>query len=124
LTSAGVLVWRLTVELRRGQAFAKTIDRTAARIGGALLFALAAYVVASAGWKLWTHEGSEFSLAGLVVTVLAIPTMYFLSRQKLKRSKVCLASRSAQLKQRHCRREDRFELGSYGYDHQCGFASR
>jgi divalent metal cation (Fe/Co/Zn/Cd) transporter len=84
LASAGVLVWRLTVELRRGQAFAETIDRTAARIGGALLFALAAYVVASAGSKLWTHEGSEFSLAGLVVTVLAIPTMYFLSRQKLK----------------------------------------
>ena len=84
LASAGVLVWRLTVELRRGQAFAETIDRTAARIGGALLFALAAYVVASAGWKLWTHDGSEFSLAGLVVTVLAIPTMYFLSREKLK----------------------------------------
>jgi divalent metal cation (Fe/Co/Zn/Cd) transporter len=84
LASAGVLVWRLTVELRRGQAFAESADRTAARIGGALLFALAVYVVASAGWKLWTHEGAEFSLPGLIVSVLAIPTMYFLSQRKLK----------------------------------------
>lgn len=56
----------------------------ASRIGGALLFALAAYVVASAGWKLWTQQGAEFSLPGLVVSVLAIPIMYFLSRRKLQ----------------------------------------
>lgn len=84
LASAGVLVWRLTVELRHGQVFAESADRTAARIGGGLLFALAPYVVASAAWKLWTEEGAEFSLPGLIVSVLAIPTMYVLSRQKLK----------------------------------------
>jgi divalent metal cation (Fe/Co/Zn/Cd) transporter len=84
LASACVLVWRLSVELRRGQAFAESADRTAARIGGALLFALAVYVVASAAWKLWMREGSEFSLPGLIVSMLAIPTMYVLSRQKLK----------------------------------------
>jgi divalent metal cation (Fe/Co/Zn/Cd) transporter len=49
-----------------------------------LLFALAAYVVASAGWKLWTHEGAEFSIPGLTISVLAIPIMYVLSRGKLK----------------------------------------
>jgi divalent metal cation (Fe/Co/Zn/Cd) transporter len=84
LASAGVLVWRLTVELRRGQAFAESADRIASRIGGALLFALAAYVVASAGWKLWTYEGAEFSIPGLTISVLAIPIMYVLSRRKLK----------------------------------------
>jgi divalent metal cation (Fe/Co/Zn/Cd) transporter len=83
LASAAVLVWRLTVELRHGQAFAETAERTASRIGGALLFALAAYVVVAAGWKLWTQQGAEFSLPGLVVTVLAIPIMYFLARRKL-----------------------------------------
>jgi divalent metal cation (Fe/Co/Zn/Cd) transporter len=93
LASAGVLVWRLTVELRRGQAFAANADRTAARIGGALLFALAAYVVASAGWKLWTQEGAEFSLPGLIVSALAIPTMYVLSHRKLKLA-VALGSRA------------------------------
>jgi divalent metal cation (Fe/Co/Zn/Cd) transporter len=84
LASATVLVWRLTVELRRGQAFAENAERTASRIGGALLFALAAYVVVGAGWKLWTRQGAEFSLPGLVISVLAIPTMYFLSQRKLK----------------------------------------
>jgi divalent metal cation (Fe/Co/Zn/Cd) transporter len=84
LASAGVLVWRLNVELRHGQAFAEKAERTASRIGGALLFALAAYVVASAGWKLWMQQGAEFSLPGLVISVLAIPAMYFLSRRKLQ----------------------------------------
>lgn len=83
LASACILVWRLTVELRHGQVFAESAERTAARIGGALLFALAAYVVASAGWKLWTRQGAEFSAPGLVISVLAIPTMRFLSRRKL-----------------------------------------
>jgi divalent metal cation (Fe/Co/Zn/Cd) transporter len=84
LASACVLVWRLTVELRHGQTFAERAERIASRIGGALLFALAAYVVVSAGWKLWTQQGAEFSLPGLVISVLAIPIMYFLSRRKLR----------------------------------------
>ncbi len=83
LASATVLLWRLTVELRNGQSFAEDAERTAARVGDALLFALAAYVVASAGWKLWTRDGAEFSLPGLIVSVLAIPIMSFLSRCKL-----------------------------------------
>jgi divalent metal cation (Fe/Co/Zn/Cd) transporter len=83
LASAGILVWRLTVELRRGQMFAESAEQKALRIGGGLLSVLAAYVVASAGWKLWTHQGAEFSLPGLIVCVLALPIMYFLSRRKL-----------------------------------------
>ena len=84
LASAGVLIWRLDVELRRGEVFAERAERTASRIGAVLLFALTFYVVASAGWKLWTRQGSEFSLAGLVVSIVAIPVMYFLLRGKLR----------------------------------------
>ena len=83
LASAGVLVWRLTVELRHGQKFAESAERKASRIGGVLLFILAVYVVASAGWKFWTHQGAEFSLPGLILCVLALPIMYFLSHRKL-----------------------------------------
>jgi divalent metal cation (Fe/Co/Zn/Cd) transporter len=83
LASAGVLLWRLTVELRRGRALAEAAERVASRIGGALLFALAAYVVAAAGWSLWTRRGAEFSSPGLVVSVAAIPVMYLLARRKL-----------------------------------------
>ena len=84
LASAGVVVWRLTVELRHGQVFAERAERIASKIGGALLLGLAAYVVASAGWKLWTREGAEFTWPGLAIATLSLPVMYFLAKRKLK----------------------------------------
>jgi divalent metal cation (Fe/Co/Zn/Cd) transporter len=84
LVSAGVLMWRLTVELRYGQAFSESAERRATRIGGGLLFALAAYVILSAAWSFWTRSGQEFSALGLGVTVAAIPIMYVLSKRKVK----------------------------------------
>src|SRR5215831_15417284 len=53
LASAGVLMWRLSVELRHGQTFSERAERAASRIGGALLFLLAAYVTTAALWHLW-----------------------------------------------------------------------
>ena len=86
LASAGVLIWRLTVELRQGQAFSEAAERRASKIGGALLFALAAYVVASALWSLWTQRAEDFSMPGLAVALLAIPIMYFLARRKIAKA--------------------------------------
>jgi len=83
LASAGVLIWRLRVELKHGRAFSETAERRASRIGGALLLALAAYVVLAAAWGLWRREGEMFSWPGLLVAVLAIPIMYLLARAKL-----------------------------------------
>jgi len=82
IASAGVLIWRLTVELKNGQAFSESVERRASRIGGALLFALAAYIVLSAGWSLWTQRAEEFSMPGFLVALAAIPAMYFLAKQK------------------------------------------
>jgi divalent metal cation (Fe/Co/Zn/Cd) transporter len=83
LASACVLVWRLSVELRHGQAFSEATERRASRIAGALLFALALYVVVGAGIGLWGHRGAEFSRPGIILAVAAIPIMYFLARRKL-----------------------------------------
>jgi divalent metal cation (Fe/Co/Zn/Cd) transporter len=83
LISAGVLMWRLSVELRHGQAFSEDAERVASRIGGVLLFVLAAYVVLAAGWHLWTQHGEDFSLPGLILTALAIPIMRYLARHKI-----------------------------------------
>jgi divalent metal cation (Fe/Co/Zn/Cd) transporter len=83
LASACVLLWRMIVELRHGQEFAETTERSASRIAGGLLFALAAYIVAAAAWSLWTRQGEAFTAIGLVVALVAIPIMYFLSRRKL-----------------------------------------
>jgi divalent metal cation (Fe/Co/Zn/Cd) transporter len=83
LTSAVVLIWRLGVELKHGEEFSETAERRASKIGGALLFALAAYVVLSAAWSLWTGQGEEFSIVGLALAAAAIPIMYFLAKRKI-----------------------------------------
>lgn len=83
LASAAVLLWRLGVELRSGATFPEAIEERARKAGAGLLFALAVYVVISAGYGLWQREGQEFSILGLVVTALAVPIMYFLARAKI-----------------------------------------
>jgi divalent metal cation (Fe/Co/Zn/Cd) transporter len=83
LASAGVLIWRLTVELRRGQAFSETAERSASRIAGGLLFALATYITIAAAWRLWARTGEAFSWPGLVVALAAIPSMRYLAHRKI-----------------------------------------
>jgi divalent metal cation (Fe/Co/Zn/Cd) transporter len=83
LASAGVLIWRLSVELRHGQKFSERAERTASRVGGALLFALATYVTAAALWRLYGGAGEEFSWPGFMVTLAAIPAMRYLARCKI-----------------------------------------
>jgi divalent metal cation (Fe/Co/Zn/Cd) transporter len=83
LASAGVLIWRLNVELRHGQGFSERAERTATRIGAVLLFTLAAYIVTGAAWSLWTRHGEAFSLPGLIVVLLAMPIMTLLARRKI-----------------------------------------
>jgi divalent metal cation (Fe/Co/Zn/Cd) transporter len=83
LAAAGVLMWRLSVELRHGQKFSEQAERIASRIGGALLFALAAYVTAAAVWQLWSRTGEEFSWPGFIVALVAIPAMRYLAHRKI-----------------------------------------
>lgn len=83
LASAGVLIWRLTHELRYGEEFSRRTERIAGRTGGVLLFVLAAYIVLGAAWSLWAHHGGEFSVTGLIVAGVAMPIMYVLARRKL-----------------------------------------
>jgi divalent metal cation (Fe/Co/Zn/Cd) transporter len=83
LASAGVLIWRLSVELKHGRAFSERAERIASRIAGGLLFVLAAYVVVAAGWGILHREGEAFSWPGLVVAMLVIPMMYLLAKRKL-----------------------------------------
>jgi divalent metal cation (Fe/Co/Zn/Cd) transporter len=83
LASAGVLMWRLAVELRHGQAFSEDAERAASRIAGGLLFALAAYVTLAALWSLWTRQGQDFSWPGFIVALAAIPSMRYLAQRKI-----------------------------------------
>jgi divalent metal cation (Fe/Co/Zn/Cd) transporter len=83
LASAGVLMWRLLVELRHGQKFSERAERIASRIGGALLFLLAIYITAAAVWRFWNGTGEEFSWPGFVVALIAIPAMRYLAHRKI-----------------------------------------
>ncbi len=83
LISAAVLIWRLGVELKHGKEFSETAERRASKIGGGLLFALAAYVVLSAAGSIGNGQGEEFSMVGLALAVAAIPIMYFLAKRKI-----------------------------------------
>jgi divalent metal cation (Fe/Co/Zn/Cd) transporter len=83
LASAGVLIWRLSAELRFGREVSEGAERVARRIAGGLLFALAAYVVAAAGWSLRRAEGEAFSWPGLAIALLSIPIMLVLAHRKL-----------------------------------------
>jgi divalent metal cation (Fe/Co/Zn/Cd) transporter len=84
LASAGVLMWRLSVELRHGQKFSERAERIASRIGGALLFLLAIYITVAAIWRLWNGTGEEFSWPGFIVALIAIPAMRYLARRKIE----------------------------------------
>jgi divalent metal cation (Fe/Co/Zn/Cd) transporter len=81
--SALVLIWRLNVELRHGDAFAEQAERLAGRLAGALLFALAGCVVIMAAVRLAARAGASFSWPGLAVTLAAMPVMYLLARRKI-----------------------------------------
>ena len=83
LASAGVLMWRLSIELRHGQQFSERAERTASRIGGALLFLLATYITTAALWHLWKGTGEEFSWPGFIIALVAIPAMRYLAHRKI-----------------------------------------
>jgi len=83
LASAGVLMWRLSVELRHGQRISERAEHIASRVGGGLLFVLAGYVCIAAFWRLWSGAGEEVSWPGLIVALIAIPTMRYLAQRKI-----------------------------------------
>jgi divalent metal cation (Fe/Co/Zn/Cd) transporter len=91
LLSAGLLLWRLMAELEHGEAESEAAERLAGKIAAGLLFALSAYVVASAAWGLWHREGQEFSRVGLAIAIAAIPVMIGLAQAK-RRLAVALGS--------------------------------
>src|ERR1700722_7996597 len=69
MLSARVLIWRLTVELRRGQEFSEHTEQLAGRLAGGLLFALAAYIVVGATVSIRSRHGEAFSMPGLIIAI-------------------------------------------------------
>ncbi len=81
LLSALIVLWRF----RRHLADQNT-ERRAARIAGALLLTLAAFVVASSTVTLLGHSEPKLSYVGIAVLIAAAMVMPWLARQKRKLS--------------------------------------
>ncbi|MFN8549278.1 MAG: cation transporter [Candidatus Eisenbacteria bacterium] len=93
-TASGAVVgWRLWHELK-GRAGTAALERRTARIAGALLLILAAYLAIDAGCRLlgFGEEARESAL-GLGLTALSLIAMQFLGRAKLREA-TALGSRA------------------------------
>jgi divalent metal cation (Fe/Co/Zn/Cd) transporter len=87
LISASVLLWRLLREARSGpgdEDTVATVEQQAGRIGGFLLYALSAYVVAQALYGLTHRHHAQTSWWGLGVAVAAAFGMPVLARAKIR----------------------------------------
>jgi divalent metal cation (Fe/Co/Zn/Cd) transporter len=83
VTSGALLWWRLRAEL--GSApLGPTVERSAARGAGFLLFALGVYIVTDSARLLLTGNRPETSPVGIVVTGLSLILMPLLARMKLR----------------------------------------
>jgi divalent metal cation (Fe/Co/Zn/Cd) transporter len=81
LLSAAVVLWRFTTRFRQERA-----ERVAARIAGALLFALGAVVAISSAMMLFGYNKPRPSLLGIAVLVAACVIMPRLGREKRRLS--------------------------------------
>jgi divalent metal cation (Fe/Co/Zn/Cd) transporter len=81
---AGVLLQRLSFEVRHGPAHSEASERRAAIIVGILLLAAAAYIFIDALTHLVRHQSPEVSVFGIVLTILTIPIVVPLAGAKLR----------------------------------------
>jgi hypothetical protein len=65
LASAGVLMWRLSVELRYGQKFSERAERVAGRISGGLLFVLGGLRHGGGSFATMERNWRRILMAGL-----------------------------------------------------------
>jgi divalent metal cation (Fe/Co/Zn/Cd) transporter len=86
-TSGALLWWRLRAELTGGveAEHLERIDRRASRLAGALLLALAVYIVVDAGRRLLgSGEEARESWLGIALTALSLIVMPLLGWAKLR----------------------------------------
>lgn len=83
VTSGVVLWWRLRAELGSSE-LGPAVEARATRWAGALLLALAAYLVIEAGRRLVTGDRPSESVVGIVLMILSLIVMPLLARAKLR----------------------------------------
>src|SRR5205809_6375462 len=83
VASGVVLWWRLRAELGAARV-GPIVEARAARWAGVLLLALAVYIVAESGRRLFTGDRPGESVVGIVLMALSLIVMPLLARAKLR----------------------------------------
>ena len=83
LLSAVVVLWRF-----RAHAVPEHSERSAARVAGALLLALAAYVIVASAMSLLGHSEPKPTYLGIAILIAAAAIMPWLAKEKCKLSGV------------------------------------
>jgi divalent metal cation (Fe/Co/Zn/Cd) transporter len=86
LLSAVVVLWRF-----RAHAMHENAERRAAQVTGALLFVLAAFVVATSALTLLGHIEPKPTILGIVILIAAAAIMPWLAKAKRKLSSATAA---------------------------------
>ena len=85
LVSAGMLYRRLRLEATGADTCrVEATEARAGKVGGTLLFVLAAYVVATSAYKLLHRGGAGESYVGLAIAAVAAVGMPILARAKIR----------------------------------------
>jgi divalent metal cation (Fe/Co/Zn/Cd) transporter len=83
--AAAALLWRLTVEARGAHPEAvETSEQRVHRFVGATFVALALYVLAQAGWTLWTRDAPGESVVGIILAAASLVIMPLVAWGKLQ----------------------------------------
>ncbi len=97
IAAGATLLWRLKREVRLGDELNEdehsSMERKASFIIGVTFFALAAYILVEAGYKLIAAEGTGESPVGIVLAAVSLAIMPFLAFSK-QRVATALGSRS------------------------------
>lgn len=92
VTSGAILWWRLKAELGAA-ALRMSVEATARRLAGALLLALAVYLVVESARRLILQARPDETVVGIALTSLSLVVMPLLARAKL-RAAAALESRA------------------------------
>jgi divalent metal cation (Fe/Co/Zn/Cd) transporter len=82
VSSGALLFWRLRAELGSASLGA-AVEARATRVAGALLLALAVYIVVESGRRLLMQDQPEASVVGIVLMAVSLVVMPLLARAKL-----------------------------------------
>lgn len=80
-----VLVWRLTIEARGAEGERlEAVERRANWAAGVVFYLLAAFIVASSGFTLWTQSHSDPGMLGIGIALASVIVMPFVAIAKVR----------------------------------------